>query len=145
MLSAAFFRHRKIDYLPFKDKISMAISDLIKNRGVRKFYNGFRGNFDILCAKIVFDFKVDFPDMQNIMVLSYHNYSDFRLPKYFDGSVYLLEKSVLPQYAILQTNREMVLRADYIISGVRYDFGGAYTACDFARRKKKDIIDIFNI
>ena len=65
------------------------------------------------------------------------------LPTYFDESLYLLEKRVPPQYAISHTNREMILRADFVISGVCYHYGGAYAACKFAGQKKKTILDIF--
>ncbi len=77
------------------------------------------------------------------MVLSYHNRQNFVLPKYFDESVYLLEKRVPLQYAIPYTNQEMILRSDFIISGVCYHYGRAYTARKFARRHKKIILDIF--
>ncbi len=107
-----------------------------------EFYNGFRGNFDKLCAKIIFGLKADYSAIKN-MTLSYLNRKDFVLPKYFDESVYLLEKRVPPQYAISYTNQEMILRSDFIISGVCYHYGGAYTAREFARRHNKIILNIF--
>lgn len=143
MASATFFGHRDFNYSPYKDKIEAIIIDLIENHGVTEFYNGFRGNFDGLCAEIVFDLKTRYPNIKNIMVLSYHNRQNFVLPKYFDESVYLLEKRVPPQYAISYTNQEMIQRSDFIISGVCYHYGGAYTALEFARRKQKNILDIF--
>ena len=143
MVSATFFGHRDFNYSPYKDKIEAIIIDLIENHGVTEFYNGFRGNFDGLCAEIVFDLKARFPDLKNIMVLSYHNRQNFVLPKYFDESVYLLEKRVPPQYAISYTNQEMIQRSDFIVSGVCYHYGGAYAAREFARRQQKNILDIF--
>lgn len=143
MRSATFFGHRKFDYLPYKDNLRKVLVDVIENYGVKKFYNGFRGNFDVICAEAVFELKTIYPDIKNIIVLSYLNIKNLVLPKYFDESVYLLEKRVLPQYAISHTNREMVLRSDFVISGVFYHYGGAYTACDFVRRNKKIIFDIF--
>ncbi len=143
MKSCTFFGHRDYNYTPYKDKIEAIIIDLIENHGVTEFYNGFRGNFDRLCAEIVFDLKTRYPNIKNIMVLSYHNRQNFVLPKYFDESVYLLEKRVPPQYAISYTNQEMILRSDFIVSGVCYHYGGAYTAREFARRQHKNILDIF--
>lgn len=143
MSSATFFGHRDFNYSPYKDKIEAIIIDFIENHGVIEFYNGFRGNFDGLCAEIVFDLKPRYPNIKNIMVLSYHNRQNFVLPKCFDESVYLLERRVLPQYAISYTNQEMIQRSDFIVSGVCYHYGGAYTACNFAKRHKKIILDIF--
>lgn len=78
------------------------------------------------------------------MVVSYHPHNDLILPKYFDESVYLLEKNVPPKYAISHTNQAIVERVDYIISGVAHDWGGAWTACEYANRKKKIILNIIS-
>ena len=143
MSSATFFGHRDFDYYPYKSKLQAIIIDLIRNHGVTEFYNGFRGSFDGLCAEIVFDLKAAYPTIKNILVLSYYNHQNSTLSKLFDESVYLLEKRVPPQYAIYYTNQEMILRTDFIVSGVRYRYGGAYTACNFAIRNKKIILEIF--
>ena len=143
MLSATLFGHRDFNYSPYREKIQAIITDLIENHGVGEFLSGFRGNFDSLCAEVIFGLKSRYPSIKNIMVLSYHSSQNFVLPKYFDESLYLLERRVPPQYAISYTNREMVLRADFIISGVRYSYGGAYAARKFAEQKKKIILDIF--
>ena len=143
MSSATLFGLRDFDYSPYRDKIRVIIIDLIENHGVEEFLSGFRGDFDGLCAEIISDLKTRYPSVKNIMVLSYHDPKDFVLPKYFDESVYLLERRVPPRYAISYTNQEMILRADFVISGVFYHFGGAYAAWKFARQKKKIILDIF--
>ena len=144
MFSATLFGHRDFNYLPYREKIQAIIIDLIENHGVREFLSGFRGNFDTLCAEVIFDLKIHYPSIKNIMVLSYHNPQDFVLPKYFDESLYLLESRVPPRYAISYTNQEMILRADFVISGVCHHYGGAFTACNFAKRKKKIILDVFD-
>ena len=100
MFSATLFGHRDFNYLPYREKIQAIIIDLIENHGVREFLSGFRGNFDTLCAEVIFDLKIHYPSIKNIMVLSYHNPQDFVLPKYFDESLYLLESRVPPRYAI---------------------------------------------
>ena len=143
MRSATFFGHRDFDFSPYQGRVAEIISNLVENYGVRKFYNGFRGNFDALCAETVFALKTRYPDVQNILALSYHGGKNFVLPKYFDDSIYLLERRVPPKYAITYTNREMILRADFIVSGVRYHYGGAYAALNFAKRNKKIVLDIF--
>ena len=143
MIYATFFGHRDLDYSPYRQRIRAIVTDLIEDRGVEAFLSGFRGNFDRLCTETVFDLKSRYPAVKNIMVLSYHDPHDFVLPKFFDESIYLLEKRVPPKFAISYTNREMILKADFIISGVCSHFGGAYTACKFARQKKKTILDIF--
>ncbi len=51
MISATFFGHRDFDYSPYRDKVRTVIMDLIVNHGVEEFWNGFRGNFDKICAE----------------------------------------------------------------------------------------------
>lgn len=77
------------------------------------------------------------------MVLSYHPQQDFILPSCFDDSVYLLDKKVPDRFAIYYTNRKMVDLSDYIISGVMLNTGGAASACNYAKSKKKEVISIF--
>ena len=64
MSSAAFFGHREIDYCQYHDQISAVIEDLIVNRNVNVFYNGARGNFDSICAKIVCELKEKYPNVK---------------------------------------------------------------------------------
>lgn len=145
MKSCAFFGHGKYDYRSHREEIKALIIDLIENHGATEFYNGFRGAFDGTCAEIVCELKEAYPFIKNIMVLSYHPKEEFRLSKFFDESIYLLDKSVPPRFAISYTNQAIVDRVDFIISGVKYDWGGAWTACDYARRKKKHIINVFEV
>lgn len=143
MLTCAFFGHRSYPYAPYRDALKALIVNLIENHGVTEFYNGFRGDFDRLCAEVVYELTEEFSTIKNILVLSYHPNADFKLPRYFSESIYLLEKSVLPRYAITYTNRAIVNRVDFIISGVALHSGGAWSACEYARRRKKPIISIF--
>lgn len=138
-LSCAFFGHSShFDYSPYEDKIREHIVDLI-GRGVTTFYNGFKGNFDKLCARIVKKLKSEYPNIKNVLVLSYIPNKSFELPKYFDESVYLLEKRVPFKFAITHTNRKLLETVNYVISGVARPYGGAKTACDYAERCYKTI------
>ena len=145
MSSAAFFGHRDVNYSQYSESIEKIVEVVVRNCGVNLFYNGFRDNFDIICAKTVYKIKEKFPNIKQIMVLSYHPSNNFVLPTYFDGSIYLLENECPPQYAITHTNREIIRRCDFVISGVKSDFGGAWTACEYARRLHKKVISIFDV
>ena len=142
MAKCAFFGHRNYSYAPFREKIESCICDLIKNHGVTEFLNGFRGDFDNICARAVFSMKKHYPNIKNIMVMSYHPQENFSLPQYFDESVYLLERSVMPKFAVFYTNQAIVQQADFIVSGVVHDWGGAWTACNYARKQKKIILSV---
>ena len=146
MISCAFFGHRDVDYFSYNEKIETLLVNLIENCGVTQFYSGYRGKFDELCAYLVWELKFQYPQIKNTLVLSYLPYkkADFVLPKYFDDSVYLLEKQVPPRFAIPHTNRRMVELADYIVSGVNHDHGGAFAAYNYARNRGKTIISIYD-
>ena len=139
--ACAFFGHRNYNYKHYEDSIRERIVDLI-NRGVTEFYNGYRGEFDILCARIVHDLQTQFSEIKNILVLSYFPDDKFVKPNIFDETVYLLEKRVPLKYAIAHTNRKLVQSVDYIISGVVFRYGGAKAACDYAQKLYKTIFYI---
>ena len=141
MLSCAFFGHRSYDYRPYKDKIREVVEYLI-NKGVTEFYNGWRGRFDVICAQIVSELKEKYPQIKNIMVLSYRPTKEFELPKYFDESIYLLEDSVPPRYAIARTNRALVKKVNYVVSGVAYVWGGAFNACEYAKKLLRSMVNV---
>ena len=72
-------------------------------------------------------------------------YQQKRLEEYrkrYDGIIYPeIEKTPL-RYAILQRNRWMVEKADYVICAVAHSFGGAYKTYRYAKRKGKPIYNI---
>ena len=144
MNACTFFGHRRYRYEWSREIIKNSIVDLIENYGVTQFYSGGRGEFDNLCASIVYELKAKYPVLKNTLVLSYlpKKKEEYGLPEKYDDSVYFLEKKVPPRFAIVKTNEEMVDRADFILSGVVYSHGGAYNACKYAQRKGKKIIFI---
>ena len=95
MYSCAFFGHRDYPYENFEGQIRDSLIDLIENYEVKEFYCGARGDFDWLCAKIVYKLKAQYPFIKCICVWSYMPQKNERHP-YFDGSVYLLEKKYRP-------------------------------------------------
>lgn len=111
--------------------------------GVTEFYNGFRGHFDHTCARIVSELKKQYPQIKNLMVHSYYNPTKkIEKPEYFDELVFLLPKNVPPKYAIVRTNREIVKNVNYIVSGVVWSWGGAKTACDYAKKLNKTVFNV---
>ncbi len=126
--SCAFFGHRDKDY---REQVSFwraVIQTLAERYGVTQFYAGGRGKFDAMCAKIVQDCKTVYPHIKITQVLSYipKEKEEDTLKSNYDDSIYLLERNVPKRYAILETNKTLVNRVDYVCSGVEYGWGGAY-------------------
>ena len=144
MKSCVFFGHAKFDYEPYRERIKSSIVELIEKYAVTQFYSGGRGAFDGICSRIVAELKGDYPHVKNTLFLSYlpKGKDEFILPTAFDDSVYFLETKVPPKYAIIRTNELAVQRADFVVSGVRYSWGGAARAVEFARKKGKRVFSV---
>ena len=144
MKACAFFGHRRYGYEGCREIIKSSIVDLIENYGVTQFYSGGRGEFDNLCSSIVYELKKEYPHIKNTLVLSYLpvKKEEYGLPEKYDDSAYFLENRVPPRFAIVKTNEEMIKHTDFVLSGVVWRRGGAYQACEYARRKGKKVIFI---
>ena len=73
-----------------------------------------------------------------ILVLPYLNSSI--LTDGYDETVYPPLESVPKRFAISRRNERMVCESDAVVAYVIRGFGGAAKTLDFARRKKKQII-----
>ena len=60
----------------------------------------------------------------------------------YDDSIYPELELVHPKAAITKRNEYMVMWSDVVVSYVNFRFGGAYNTLQFAKRKKKRIIEI---
>ena len=146
MYSCAFFGHRRYNYTEQEGMIREAIEKLINEHNVTQFFSGNRGAFDYLCVKIVNELKKDYKNLHVTQVFSYIPQKVTRdETRIFDDSLYLLERAVPPKYAIIETNKKIVEKADYILSGVTHDWGGAATAIAYARKKQKTVLDLFGV
>ena len=144
MYSCAFFGHAERDYSKEETFIRELIVYYIEEFSVTQFYTGSRGKFDHICARIVHSLKAEYPQIKLTKVFSYipqgkEEYSS----TYYDDSVYLLERRVPPKHAIIETNKALVEKVDFVISGVDHDWGGAAKAVDYAYQKEKPVFEIF--
>lgn len=146
MKSCAFFGHRSMGVDRYKERLRQVVIDLIENKGVIRFYSGFRGDFDVYCSYLVYELKNSYPQIKNTMALSYipEEKVGFRMPKCFDDSVYLLERGVPKRLAIIETNKCLVDIVDFVVAGVITHCGGAYMACEYAYKRKKPIISVID-
>lgn len=146
MKSCAFFGHINYNYNSYKEFIESIIAKMIEIYGVTQFYAGDRGDFDDVCASIVCKLKEKYPQIKMTRVFSYiPKEEDEYSSQYYDDSVYLLERYVPPKRAIIQTNKALVNKVDYVILGLRFSCGDAATAAKYAYKRKKKIVNILNL
>lgn len=122
--------------------IEEAIVTLIECNSVNKFYVGNHGNFDNMVIKILNKLKKSNYDINFYIVLAY-------LPQKSSMNANNLEKTIYPdglekvpkRYAILERNKWMLLKSDYVISYVRH-IGNAKNFKQLAEKRGKTIIEL---
>ena len=106
--------------------------------GASEFFLGGYGAFDRLCADVLRGLKGRFRHIRLVLVLPYLDSALSR--EGYDETVYPPLESVPRRYAILRRNEWMVRRSDVIVAYVLHSWGGAAKTLDYARKKKKIIL-----
>ena len=128
-----------------KEKLKQILIKEIRKNPTCKFYLGGYGDFDSLCLRTLRELKTDFPDIELLFITPYidKNYSKLEFAKYhYDDVIFPPLESVPRKFAILKRNEWMVDSADLVIAHVKYSWGGAAKTLEYAKRKKKKIINI---
>ncbi|MBQ9081188.1 MAG: hypothetical protein IJY26_00950 [Clostridia bacterium] len=143
-MTVAFFGHRDRDYFEYHDKLLDIILDLVDNYDADKFLLGGYGRFDSFAAQTVYEVKKIRPHIKTTKVLAYYpvKAENFYLWKGYDDSVYPPIGEGLPKFAIVRRNRWIVENSDFIVSGIRQKYGGAYTAVCYAKKLKKPVLNL---
>lgn len=115
-----------------------AILPSVIEGGASTFYLGGYGAFDGLAAKAVRQQKAAYPHIEMILVLAYLD-REVDASGY-DGTTYPPLEKVPRRYAIVRRNEWMVPASDLVISGVTHGWGGAAQTLEFARKKKKVVL-----
>lgn len=114
-------------------------------------YLGGYGDFDKICACACMELKKDFTGIEVVYVAPYFGLSeqskikDMQRQGFCDTSIYPPIENTPPKIAITKRNEWMITRSDLIIAYINHHYGGAYKSVQFARRKKKKVINVFDI
>ena len=136
-----FCGHGKETYTDeIKKKLYDTVETLIK-QGADEFLLGGYGNFDMLAARTVKSLKEKYPHIKSVLVIPYID-RDFDKSLY-DCSEYPPIENVPKRFAISKRNEWMISKADIVIAYVAYGRSGASKTLEFAERKKKHIINLF--
>ena len=128
-----------------KEKLKQLLIKEIRKNPTCKFYLGGYGTFDSLCLLTLRELKTDFPNIELLFITPYldKNYSKLQLAKYYyDDVIFPPIENVPRKFAILKRNERMVDSADLVIAYVKYSWGGAAKTLEYAKRKKKPIINL---
>ncbi len=144
---ATFFGHRdapeKIRY-----QLKLTMIDLIENYAVDTFLVGHNGRFDKMVLSTLISFKSVYTHIDYYVVYAYEPFSkslkntDYDLIDW-EHAVFLEElEGTMPKYAISKRNRWMLEKADYVVTYVTHNFGGAAKFKEIAEKKGKKVINI---
>lgn len=115
------------------------------------FYCGGYGKFDNACAKIVKELKIEYPSIKLFYITPYVGdgaklrLEIAKMSGYYDDIIYPGLEHVPYKFAISKRNEYMVDAADLLIAFVEHDWGGAYKTLLYAKRKKKEIINLSGV
>ena len=151
-MTIAFAGHASI---PFGDKIKAQVKEQIKKHIIRTksitFYLGGYGDFDMICAHVCNELKKEYDGIEVIYVTPYIRLSEqakireMQKNGWCDSSIYPQLESVPLKFAIAERNKWMMENADLVIAYVNRNYGGAYQSLQIAKRKRKKIINIFEL
>ena len=128
-----------------KEKLKQLLIKETRKNPTCKFYLGGYGDFDSLCLRTLRELKTDLPNIELLFITPYldKNYSKLELAKYYyDDIIFPPIESVPRKFAILKRNEWMVDSANLVIAYVKYSWGGAAKTLEYAKRKKKQIINL---
>ncbi|MBE6787896.1 MAG: DUF1273 domain-containing protein [Ruminococcaceae bacterium] len=142
MFSCTFFGHRNTSK-EIKPLLKNILIDLIENKNITKFYVGTHGSFDITVQKLLKELKEDYPHINYYIVLAYlpqknNSYNDY------DNTIYPDLENIPLKYAIIERNKWMINKSDYIVCYVENTFSNAHKFLELARKKNKIIINLYS-
>ena len=114
-------------------------------------YIGGYGDFDRICACVCRELKKEYESIEVVYVTPYVDLSaqakikEMHREGLCDTSIYPPIENTPPRLAIIKRNEWMMTNADLIIAYVNRSYGGAYKSLQVAKRKKKKIINIYDL
>ena len=138
---ADFFHTKQME-----KKVLSILEDVVGNRSA-DFYLSHYGAFDhfaLHCGKL---YKQSHPNISLLSITPYfpNSYRNTRISRScddYDDIIYPPLEQVPYKFAISHCNQWMVRQADFIISYINHDWGGAYQTYRYALKHKKRVLNL---
>lgn len=118
------------------EQLVAAIERHIIEYSVTTFTVGRYGQFDSLVREVLRKAKKRYPNIELYLLAPYALNQNLILPQDFDGTLYPEGLEKVPyRYAIVQANRYMVERSDYLIAYPGH--GNSRNIVEYAQRREK--------
>lgn len=142
-MKCTFFGHSDTPW-EIQQNLEEILSKLIETRNVNTFYLGNQGNFDRIALKALKNLKNTYTDINFMIVLAYipHKKSSDSNDIHSDTIYPECLENTPPKYAIIKRNLWMIDKCDYVVTYVKYHFGGAAKFKLISERKSKTVINL---
>lgn len=138
------FGHRII-FENIRGKTESIVKDLIEKYGINLFYTGGMGEFDNMFSSVVRTIKKQYSNINLVLVKPYFTQDLNKNKIYYDTNY---DSVIIPtqladvyyKSAIKQRNQWIIDNSDIVITYVQKNYGGAYEAEKYAKKKDKKII-----
>ena len=126
-------------------ELGKVIDHLIQERGVDEFPVGNQGAFDRMVHRALREARNRYPHISYHVVLAYLPNAEPCLYEY--SETYFPEgiENVPPRFAISWRNQWMVRESDICVCYLAHSWGGAAKSVDYAKKRKKEIINLYEI
>ena len=145
--TVSLFGHREIDDLwELERQLATVIKSLILTKPFVSFLIGRNGEFDEYVASIIKRVRKEAGKENNeiTLVLPYTVTLIENYDKYYDNII--IPESIYgahPKSIITLRNRWMIERSDFVITYVKHNSGGAYTAMKYAERLNIELVNLY--
>ena len=136
-MTCTFFGHKDTP-IQIEQKLRITLIELIENNDVRNFYIGNHGNFDNMVISVLKEIKTEFAHIQFYVVLAYMPTHKCEFPTILPEGI----ENIAKKGAIEYRNKWMVQKADFAITFIERDFGGASKFASLARKKCQKTINL---
>lgn len=133
-----------LEYEKYKNNLLQLFEELAIESDL-EFYLGRDGRFDYFAYSCANQHKQNHPNTKIIFVTPYilPNYSKLvEADELFDDVIYPPLENAPYKFAIIKRNEWLINHCELIIAYVKHSFGGAAKTLAYAKRKRKNIINL---
>ncbi len=143
MHSCTFVGHKDTPK-EIKPVLRSVLINLIKHKDVDTFYVGTHGSFDFIVLNLLSEIKEIYTHIKYYKVLAYlpqkaEDYDEYEF------SIYPELEEVPLKYAIIERNKWMIRKSDYLICYVAHNFSNAHKFLEFALKENKNVINLYSL
>ena len=142
MAVCTFFGHRDCPET-IRPRLRAVVVKLIEQHGVDRFYVGRQGTFDAMAHSVLRELAEFYPHISYAVVLERLPWP--KNPASWDFSDTIFPEgleTVPPRFAISRRNEWMLKQADFVVTYITHNWGGAAQYAEKAHRQGKRVLNL---